>query len=68
MDGRQIYQQLVRATNGFQSGFLFVTGDAAAATTHDFLEQYRLPHLAKPFRMEELIEKVLDALMTMKTV
>jgi CheY-like chemotaxis protein len=63
IDGPQIYQALVRQAGAFQGKFLFITGDAAAARTHDFLEQYHLPHLPKPFRVEELIEKVLDVLM-----
>jgi signal transduction histidine kinase/ActR/RegA family two-component response regulator len=63
IDGPQIYQALVRQVGAFQGKFLFITGDAAAARTHDFLEQYHLPHLPKPFRVEELIEKVLDVLM-----
>jgi signal transduction histidine kinase/CheY-like chemotaxis protein len=62
-DGPQIYKALVRQAGAFQGKFLFITGDAAAARTHDFLEQNHLPHLPKPFRMEELIEKVSDVLM-----
>jgi signal transduction histidine kinase/CheY-like chemotaxis protein len=62
MDGPQIYQAVVRATGALESKFLFVTGDAAAAPTHDFLKRYRLPYLSKPFRVEELIEKVLGVL------
>jgi signal transduction histidine kinase len=62
MEGPQIYQAVVRATGTLESKFLFVTGDAAAVPTHDFLEKYRLPHLSKPFRVEELMEKVLGVL------
>jgi len=38
--------------------FLFVTGDIIAAQTREFLERNHLPHVAKPFRVEELTEKV----------
>jgi len=38
--------------------FLFVTGDVIAAQTREFLERNHLPHVAKPFRVEELTEKV----------
>jgi len=37
---------------------LFVTGDVLAAQTRDFLKKNKLPHVAKPFRVEELTEKV----------
>jgi hypothetical protein len=37
---------------------LFVTGDVLAAHTRDFLERYHLPHVAKPFRVEELTDKI----------
>jgi len=42
--------------------FLFVTGDVIAAQTREFLERHQLPHVAKPFRVEELTEKVHGAL------
>ena len=38
--------------------WLFVTGDVFAARTRDFLERNRLPHLARPVRVEELTEKI----------
>jgi hypothetical protein len=41
---------------------LFVTGDVIAQQTQEFLERNRLPHVAKPFRVEELTEKVFDLL------
>jgi DNA-binding response OmpR family regulator len=44
--------------------FLFVTGDVMAAQTREFLDRYRLPHVAKPFRVEELTEKVHAVLQT----
>jgi hypothetical protein len=41
---------------------LFVTGDVIAQQTQEFLERHRLPHVAKPFRVEELTEKVFNLL------
>jgi len=58
IDGQHFYKSLVRAQNPLRGRFLFVTGDVIAAHTQEFLERNRLPHLAKPFRMEELTEKV----------
>jgi CheY-like chemotaxis protein len=59
LDGQNFYQSLARARNPLQERFLFVTGDVIAQQTQEFLERNRLPHVAKPFRVEELTEKVL---------
>lgn len=58
LDGQHFYQSLARARNPLQERFLFVTGDVLAQQTQEFLERNRLPHVAKPFRVEELTEKV----------
>jgi FixJ family two-component response regulator len=58
LDGQQFYRQLAKSGNSLQHRFLFVTGDVIAPATQAFLEQNHLPHLAKPFRVEELTEKV----------
>lgn len=54
LDGKSFYQALVQAGNPLSKRFLFVTGDLVAQHTQQFLEQHQLPHVAKPFRMEEL--------------
>src|SRR2546428_13530313 len=58
LDGQHFYKSLERAQNPLRERFLFVTGDIVAAQTREFLERNRLPHVAKPFRVEELTEKV----------
>lgn len=58
LDGQHFYQSLARSRNPLQERFLFVTGDVLAQQTQEFLERNRLPHVAKPFRVEELTEKV----------
>jgi two-component system, NtrC family, sensor kinase len=58
LDGQHFYQHLVSTSNALQNKFLFVTGDAIAAHTHEFLERNDVPYVAKPFRVEELTEKV----------
>jgi signal transduction histidine kinase/CheY-like chemotaxis protein len=58
LDGQNFYKSLVRAGNPISERFLFVTGDTVAAQTREFLERNHLPHVAKPFRVEELTEKV----------
>jgi two-component system NtrC family sensor kinase len=58
LDGQHFYKSLERSGNPLRERFLFVTGDVIAAQTRDFLESNHLPHVAKPFRVEELTEKV----------
>jgi signal transduction histidine kinase/FixJ family two-component response regulator len=58
LDGQSFYRSLERSNNPLRKRFLFVTGDIVAAQTREFLERNHLPHVAKPFRVEELTEKV----------
>jgi len=62
LDGQNFYKMLARAGNPLRERFLFVTGDLIAAHTQKFLERYHLPYVAKPFRVEELSEKVKQVL------
>lgn len=57
LDGPQFFKTLLRAGNPLASRILFITGDVIGQQTRAFLEQFHLPHLAKPFRVEELLEK-----------
>ena len=58
MDGQSFFQQLGKRRNPLQGHVLFVTGDAVAPRTQEFLERHRLPYVAKPFRVEELSRAV----------
>jgi signal transduction histidine kinase/ActR/RegA family two-component response regulator len=62
LDGQTLYQTLSVEGKGAQNQFLFVTGDVLGAKTHDFLTKNQLQHVAKPFRVEELLEKVHEVL------
>jgi signal transduction histidine kinase/CheY-like chemotaxis protein len=62
LDGEHFYQALALAQNPLRERFLFVTGDVLAAHTREFLERNHLPHVAKPFRVEELTEKIRSVL------
>jgi len=62
LDGQHFYKSQERSGNPLRERFLFVTGDIIAAQTREFLERNHLPHVAKPFRVEELTEKVHEVL------
>ncbi|HKI10791.1 MAG TPA: ATP-binding protein [Candidatus Acidoferrum sp.] len=54
MDGQRFYRTLVQRQNPLREHVLFVTGDLVAPRTQAFLDRHHLPHVAKPFHMEEL--------------
>ena len=58
LDGQHFYRRLAETGNPLRHSFLFVTGDVIAPGTQAFLERHGLPHLAKPFRVEELTARV----------
>jgi CheY-like chemotaxis protein len=58
IDGQHFYRSLAQSQNPLREHFLFVTGDVLAPQTQEFLDRYRIPHVAKPFRVEELTEIV----------
>lgn len=62
VDGRTIYQELVRHHSPLQNRMVFVTGDVLASRTMEFLESSGLPYLAKPFQVDDLKEAVARAL------
>ena len=62
MDGPTLYAKLLESQNLARERFLCVTGDVVANRTHEFLQKYGLPHLAKPFRVEELTVAVREML------
>jgi DNA-binding response OmpR family regulator len=68
LDGEHFYLTLARAKNPLHERFLFVTGDVLAAHTRDFLERHKLPHVAKPFRVEELTDKIRSVLQAITPV
>jgi DNA-binding response OmpR family regulator len=54
MDGQLFFQSLQEAHNPLREPVLFVSGDELAPRTKEFLARHQLPHVAKPFRVEEL--------------
>jgi CheY-like chemotaxis protein len=58
LDGQHFYRALAETGSPLVAKFLFVTGDVLGFATQEFLRTHRLPHIAKPFRLEEFAEKV----------
>jgi two-component system NtrC family sensor kinase len=54
LDGRHFYRWLAQTENPLRNRIIFVTGDTLTQHTLEFLEQNRLPYVAKPFHVEEL--------------
>jgi two-component system NtrC family sensor kinase len=54
LDGFTVYQELVNIGHPAQHRLLMITGDTLNEQTVAFLGESRLPHLAKPFTVEEL--------------
>ena len=58
LTGEQLYASINSEKPEFQNRFLFVTGDVLGISTREFLRQHRVPHIGKPFRLEEFAEKL----------
>ena len=54
LDGRAFYEALERTNSPLRDRILFVTGDTIARGTQEFLQSTGMPHLAKPFLVEEV--------------
>ena len=54
LDGPALYDALVRSGSPLAERIVFITGDTLAPRTAKFLEDTKIPYLAKPFLVEEL--------------
>jgi len=54
MDGKQLYQFIIKKHPQVASGVIFTTGDVIGGDTQSFLEQAGRPFLPKPFTVDEL--------------
>jgi len=64
LDGREFYEALVLTKNPARNRILFITGDTIARGTQQFLESTGMPHLAKPFLVEEVklaVRRILES-------
>ncbi len=55
VDGVAFFEALELTDSPMRRRILFITGDTMARRSMDFLEKHRLPYLAKPFLLEELL-------------
>jgi signal transduction histidine kinase/CheY-like chemotaxis protein len=68
LDGAAFHRLLSERRPEMAQRLLFTTGDTLARDTMRFLEQVRLPHLAKPFHVEELRAMVAEVMGELATV
>ena len=62
MDGRDLYRRLLELDRGLADRTVFITGDTVSPETRSFLENVRNPCLAKPFRVRDVRETILQVL------
>ncbi len=62
MNGVSLYDHLRREESGLASRLVFITGDTISQSTQSFLQKTALPHLSKPFTMDELRQVMRSAL------
>jgi len=56
--GDQFYLQAKELRPNLENRFIFITGFGADSDIKEFLSQRNMPHLMKPFRIEQLIDRV----------
>ncbi|HKV48105.1 MAG TPA: ATP-binding protein [Candidatus Acidoferrales bacterium] len=54
LDGRAFYEALANTNSALRNRILFITGDTIARGTQEFLRSTGMPHLSKPFLVEEV--------------
>jgi CheY-like chemotaxis protein len=59
-DGRELYHHIVRSRADLERRLVFMTGDVLSEETREFLEQFDLPHLEKPFGRRDLLKAVMQ--------
>ena len=62
MNGKQLYQSIVKRHQDMVNGVIFTTGDVLGGDTKSFLEQSGRLFLPKPFTPDELKTIVGEAL------
>jgi len=58
MNGIELYRRIQAMDPALAQRILFITGDVLAKTTRDFFAQTKMPHIAKPFTIEQLKREI----------
>ena len=58
MDGRELFQRLLREKPDLAERVLFLTADTLSPSARNFLEGVGQPYISKPFTIDELREKI----------
>lgn len=67
LNGPTLYERIAQEDPELMRRMIFTTGDTLSVNTQDFLQRANLPHLAKPFTIDELrrmMVKVLEETVT----
>ncbi|MHB0857935.1 MAG: response regulator, partial [Anaerolineae bacterium] len=68
ISGPALYEHLNAHFPEMAARMVFTTGDTMSANTHGFLEKVNLPHVSKPFAINELRRAMMQVLREAKTV
>ncbi len=58
MSGIDLYYQIAAIDPAQAQKVIFITGDVMEPTTRDFLDKTKMPHIAKPFNIEQLKQEI----------
>ena len=64
LSGIELYKRLSSEKSETLGRIMFITGDTVSAETIGFINANDIPYLAKPFEIQELLEKVRTQLNT----
>ncbi len=58
MKGLELFEQVQKRIPNLAKQLIFISGNSLNSITYQFLDESGIPYLAKPFKPNELIEKV----------
>jgi signal transduction histidine kinase/CheY-like chemotaxis protein len=62
MGGSALYERMLQDESEMVERLVFITGDTISLNTQSFLQRVELPHLAKPFTVNDLRQVMIDVL------
>ena len=67
MSGIELYRRIQAMDPALAQRVMFITGDVMEKTTRDFFAQTKVPHIAKPFNIEQL-KRDINSILTREQV